>query len=49
MCQVPGQKNWKLFGITAGGRECTVADHPAIFTRVAYYTGWIQNILDQEH
>ena len=49
MCQLPGQDNWKLFGISSIGRQCAAVGSPAIYTRVINYIDWIQNILDQEN
>ena len=39
VCQIPGQDNWKLFGITSwGGVECGAV-------RVVTYIDWIQRTL----
>ena len=48
MCQIPGQDNWKLFGITSWSHQCGAVDSPGVYTRVINYIDWIQNILDQE-
>ena len=47
MCRLPGQENWKLFGITSWARECAGVGKPAVYTRVVSYIDWIQNILGQ--
>ena len=49
MCQLPGQDNWNLFGISSIGRQCAAVGSPAIYTPVKKYIDWIQNILDQEN
>ena len=50
MCQIPGQDNWKLFGISSFGMvQCGAAGNPSVFTRVINYIDWIQNITDQEN
>ena len=48
MCQLPGQDNWKLFGISSWSRQCAAVGSPGVYTRVVNYLDWIQNILDQE-
>ena len=48
MCQIPGQENWKLFGITSWGRQCGSIGDPGVYVRVANYIDWIQNILKSE-
>ena len=45
MCRLPGEENWKLFGITSWSREC---NSPGAYTRVVHYLEWIQNILNEE-
>ena len=47
MCQIPGQDNWKLFGIFSYLEQCGAVGSPAVFTRVVNYIDWIQNILNQ--
>ena len=47
VCQVPGEKQWKLFGITSWGDACGDVGKPGIYTRVLRYLSWIQNILDK--
>ena len=47
MCRLPGQENWKLFGIASFGRQCGARHSPGVFTRVVKYIDWIQNILGQ--
>ena len=46
MCQLPGQENWKLFGITSGGSLCSAVGRAGYYTRVINYIDWIQNILN---
>ena len=46
MCQIPGQDNWKLFGISSWQFQCGAVGAPSVFTRVANYIDWIQNILN---
>ena len=48
MCQIPGQDNWKLFGITSWAIQCGAVHSPTVYTRVVKYIDWIQNILEQE-
>ena len=47
MCRLPGQENWKLFGITAAG-WCGAIGSPAVYTRVVNYLDWIQNVTSQK-
>ena len=47
MCRLPGQENWKLFGIFSWGRQCGAVGSPGAYTRVVKYIDWIQNILGQ--
>ena len=44
MCQLPGQENWKLFGIASLSYECASIGGPGIYTRVVNYLDWINNI-----
>ena len=51
MCQLPGQDNWTLFGITSLGVtllgiQCGAVGSPGVYTRVVNYIDWIQNILN---
>ena len=46
MCRLPGQENWKMFGIVSWGLRCDAARSPAVYTRVVNYLEWIQNILN---
>ena len=48
MCQLPGQENWKVFGIASFGRRCGGVRDPSVFVRVAIYIDWIQNILESD-
>ena len=45
MCQLPGQENWKLFGITSWGKQCGLPGYPGVYTRVVNYRDWLQNTL----
>ena len=47
VCQLPGQDNWKLFGISSWVRQCGSVGTASVFTRVVTYIDWIQNILNQ--
>ena len=42
MCQLPGQENWKLFGITSWGYQCGAVGSPGVIN----YIDWIQDILN---
>ena len=48
MCQLPGEENWKLFGISSWAFQCGSLRSPSVYVRVVNYLDWIQNILDQE-
>ena len=47
MCRLPGEENWKLFGITSWGYGCADAGSPGVYTRVVHYIDWVQDILDK--
>ena len=49
MCQLPGQENWKLFGITSWGFQCGAVGSPSVYTQVINYIDWIQDILNQQN
>lgn len=36
---------WQLDGITSFGWQCALPKVPAVYTRVSYYTDWIQSII----
>ena len=46
MCQLPGQENWKLFGISSWTYQCAAVGRPGVYTRVINYIDWIQDILN---
>ena len=48
VCKLPGQENWKMFGIISWGLGCTATRSPAVYTRVINYLEWIHNLLNQE-
>ena len=48
VCQLPGQENWKLFGIYSWSIQCGSVLDPNAFVRVTSYLNWIHNIIDQE-
>ena len=31
-CQLPGQENWKLFGIASWGIQCAAVESPGVYT-----------------
>ena len=44
VCQLPGQEEWKLFGVTSWRYHCP---DPTAFVQIVNYIDWIKNILDQ--
>ena len=38
---------WEIVGITSSGIGCAQANHPGIYTRVAAYQTWINDIVNR--
>ena len=47
MCQLPGQQNWKLFGVTSLPFGCDQSKRFGLYSRVTSYLDWINGIVDQ--
>ncbi|XP_021365335.1 transmembrane protease serine 12-like [Mizuhopecten yessoensis] len=46
MCQSPEDDRWKLVGVVSTGNECGRKDFPGIYTRVAFYRSWIDEVIE---
>lgn len=45
-CKLKKSGPWILVGITSFGSGCAKEGYPDVFTNVAYYKTWIDNVIE---
>ena len=45
-CKMKKSGPWILVGITSFGSGCAKEGYPDVFTNVAYYKSWIDNVIE---
>ena len=44
-CQVNGEGDWLVAGITSWGVNLCPGTHPSVYTRVSYHRDWIDSVI----